>query len=75
MFKESWSSGEKEMDDILIYMMKTLKRMELASQLAHENLRTTQQKQKKWYNSKAREIELKEGDQVLLLHPDSTEKF
>ena len=32
------------MDDILTYVMKTQERMKLASQLAHKNLRTTQQK-------------------------------
>ena len=31
--------------------------------------------QEEWYDMKAREMELKEGDQVLLLLPDSTEKF
>ena len=63
------------MDDILTYVMKTRERMELPSQLAHENLRTTQQKHKEWYDRKAREMELKEGDQVFLLLPDCTEKF
>ena len=75
VFKESWSSGEKEVDDILTYVMKTWERMELASQLAHENLRTTQQKHKEWYDRKVREMELKEWGQVLLLLPDNTEKF
>ena len=75
VLKESWSSGEKEMDDILTYVMKTRERMELASELAHENLKMTQQKCKQWYDRKAREMELKEGDQVLLLLPDSTKKF
>ena len=59
VLKKSWSSAEKEMDHILTYMVKTRKRMELASRLAHENLRTTQQKQKEWYDRKAREMELK----------------
>ena len=36
VLKERWSSGEKEMDDILTYMIKTQVRMELATQLAHE---------------------------------------
>ena len=31
VLKESWSSDEKEMDDILTYVMKTRERMELAS--------------------------------------------
>ena len=75
LLKESWSSGEKEMDDILTYVIKTRKRMGLASRQAHKNLRMTQQKHKEWYNRKAREIELKEGDQVLLLLLDSTKKF
>ena len=75
LLKETWGSGEKEMDDILTYVMKTRKKMGLASRLAHKNLRMIQQKHKKWYNRKAREMELKEGDQVLLLFPDSTKKF
>ena len=51
----SWSIDEKEMNDILTYMMKIRKRIELASQLGHENLRMTQQKLKEWYDRKARE--------------------
>ena len=31
VLKESWSSGEKEMDDILTYVMKTRERMKLPS--------------------------------------------
>ena len=46
VLKESWSSGEKEMDDILTYVMKTQERMELASQVARENSKATQQKYK-----------------------------
>ena len=31
VLNESWSSGEKEMDDILTYVMKSRQRMELAN--------------------------------------------
>ena len=74
VLKKRWNSGQKEMDDILIYVMKTQERMELVSQLAHKNLRTTKQKHKEWYDRKAR-MEMREGHQVLLLLPDCTKKF
>ena len=75
LLKERWSSGQKEMNNIRTYVMKTQERMEVVSQLAHKNLRTTKPKHKEWYDRKAREMEMREGHQVLLLLPDCTKKF
>ena len=41
----------------------------------HEHLQKAQEKQKTWYDQKARELKLSKGEQVLLLLPDSTQKF
>lgn len=49
--------------------------MQLAKDLVHKHLLQAQEKQKSWYDRKAREMKLSEGDQVLLLLPDSTQKF
>ena len=49
--------------------------MKEMSDLVKENLEKAQQKQKEWYDQKARDIEYQEGEQVLLLLPDNTHKF
>ena len=51
--------------------------MKNAQQLVQEHLRQDQQKQKKWYDRKAREMKIELGDQVLLLllDKDSQKKF
>ena len=51
--------------------------MKNAQQLVQEHLRQDEQKQKKWYDRKAREMKIEVGDQVLLLllDKDSQKKF
>ena len=50
-------------------------KLRIVTELAHQNLGKAQEKQKQWYDKKARNRELKEGQQVLLpssqktLHP------
>ena len=40
-----------------------------------ENMKGAQVKQKEWYDKKARELQIKEGDQVVSLFPTRTEKL
>ena len=48
--------------------------MQLAKDIVHKHLQQAQLKQKSWYDQ-VRELKLSEGEQVLLLLPDSTKKF
>ena len=69
MLKEEWTQTET---DVLSFIMKVKKQMELAREVVEKNARSTQVKQK---DRKAREMDLKSGDKVLLLLPSSTKKF
>ncbi len=43
--------------------------------MVEENAKTIQAKQKEYYDRKTKEMDLKAGDKVLLLLPNSTRKF
>ena len=75
MLKEEWTQDTKTETDVLSFIMKVKKRMELAREVVEKNARSTQVKQKEYYDRKAREMDLKSGDKVLLLLPSSTKKF
>ena len=75
VLKESWLPGADEMNDVAEYVMRVRQRMEDAQDLVYRNLEQMQIKQKQWYDKQARELQLKVGDQVLLLLPDDTRKF
>lgn len=49
--------------------------MEEAKEVVEENARRAQVKQKEYYDQKARELNLKPGDRVLLLLPSRAKKF
>ena len=49
--------------------------MEEAKEVVEENARRAQEKQKEYYDQKARELNLKPGDRVLLLLPSRAKKF
>ena len=49
--------------------------MEEAHEIAQQNWKKAQIKQKQWYDQHAREKSYIPGDQVLLLLPDNTQKF
>ena len=68
------TSGQ-EGEDVAIYLTKRHDRMNLATEEVHKRMQQAQTHQKRWYDSKAREMKLKAGDQVLLMLPDSTRKF
>lgn len=48
--------------------------MELAKEIVEQNAKSAKERQKEYYDQKAREINLQEGDNVLLLLPSSTKK-
>ena len=66
VLKESWLPGADEMNDVAEYVMRVRQQMEDAHDLVYQNLEQMQIKQKQWYEKRARELQLKVGDQVLL---------
>ena len=73
--KEQWIPSEETKEAVATYGTRLHKRMLDARQIVREHLKQEQQKQKTWHDKKGRELNLKEGDQVLLLLPDSSAKF
>ena len=50
-------------------------RIATAKELVEQNLKLAQKKQKKWYDKRARDLVLQEGEKVLLLLPTRSEKL
>ena len=61
--------------DVLSFILQVRDRMEISRAIVEENSRLAQQKQKEYYDRRARQIEFKPGDKVLLMLPSSTKKF
>ena len=61
------------------YITQLHKLMQSAKDIVQEHLQQAQEKQKTWYDQKAREMKLVEGEQVLHVHvlllPNSSQKF
>lgn len=75
VLKEEWTHDPDTETDVLLYIMEVRDRMEIAREIVEENARTAQQKQKEYYDKKVKEVNLQEGDKVLLLIPSSSKKF
>jgi hypothetical protein len=75
VLKESWTPIAQEPNDIAEYVSKIQMKMRDVNETVQENLRKAQNKQKCWYDKRARMRELSAGEQVLLLLPDSTSMF
>ena len=63
------------MKSIYEYVINLRQRLQDTCDLAHENLRKAQIRQKKYYDCKAKERYLRRGDQVLLLLPTDENKL
>ena len=75
VLQEEWIQNQEAETDILTYITNIRDRMGEAKEVVEENARRAQVKQKEYYNQKARELNLKPGDRVLLLLPSRTKKF
>ena len=77
MLREEWLQKPGTDTDILNYVSNVRNQMETAKEIVEDNAKATQAKQKAYYDQKAREMNLRPGDKVLLLlHvPSSTKKF
>uniref|UniRef100_A0A1X7TVH1 Reverse transcriptase domain-containing protein n=1 Tax=Amphimedon queenslandica TaxID=400682 RepID=A0A1X7TVH1_AMPQE len=75
VLKESWETKEDHAEDIVTYVTEMRSRLEEMSELARENLKRSQGKQKVWYDRKARDRKFGPGDKVLVMQPSSTHKL
>ena len=75
VMKDGWEEKENTGQDILTYVIEMRERLATMTELAQENLGKAQRRQKQWYDRKARNRELKEGQQVLVLLPTSQKKL
>ena len=59
ILKEQWSKAEEPVDDILTYVTKVRERMEAAREIVIQNMKKSQNKQKEWYDLKARDMKMR----------------
>ena len=75
VLKEEWIHSPEAELDILSFVMDIKERMQLAKEVVDNNVKEVKAKQKEYYDRKAKEVEFKAGDKVLLLLPSSSKKF
>uniref|UniRef100_A0A669D272 Gypsy retrotransposon integrase-like protein 1 n=1 Tax=Oreochromis niloticus TaxID=8128 RepID=A0A669D272_ORENI len=75
LLKEQWENPEPDGDNVIAYVLKMRERLEQMSMLAQQNMKMAQNKQKTWYDKKARERTFQPGQQVLLLLPTTDSKL
>ena len=75
ILKDQWIATQPEENDITSFVLSVCQCMEEAHEIAQQNWKKAQLKQKQWYDHHAREKSYIPGNQVLLLLPDSTQKF
>eukprot|EP00795_Rhopilema_esculentum_P005569 gene5569-9573_t len=75
ILKETWESNEKVPEDVVSYVLKMRENLSKMMEIVQENLSTAQRKQKTWYDKKSRVRIFKEGDEVFVLLPTSTNKL
>ena len=75
VLKETWEAGQKSEESVVSYVMSTQQKLKEMAECVKENMLEKQDKQKQWYDVKARLREFKAGDPVLVLLPTSTNKL
>uniref|UniRef100_A0A669EUZ0 Gypsy retrotransposon integrase-like protein 1 n=1 Tax=Oreochromis niloticus TaxID=8128 RepID=A0A669EUZ0_ORENI len=75
LLKEQWENPEPDGDNVIAYVLKMRERLEQMTILAQQNMKVAQNKQKTWYDKKARERTFQPGQQVLLLLPTTDSKL
>ena len=71
VIKESWVSNDEDDRNLLQHVIDVRTRMVQSVEMAHENLKDSQKNMKSWYDQKARDKAFVEGDEVLVLLPES----
>ena len=75
ILKESWETSPKSSESVVSYILCIQERLAKLRNIVKENLEDAQQVQKSWYDRHARNRELQEGEQVLVLLPTSNKKL
>ena len=75
ILREKWEAGKQSDESVVSYVLSVREKIEKMKDIVHENLTTAQDRQKKWYDKRAREREFKMGDQVLVMLPTETNKL
>ena len=73
--KESWETSPKSSESVVSYILCIQERLAKLWNIVKENLEDAPQVQKSWYNCHARNRELQEGEQILVLLPTSNNKL
>ena len=73
--RETWEGNESQDESVVSYVLSTREKLKQMVDCVHENLTKQQDRQKRWYDAKARMREIKPGDLVLVLLPTSTNKL
>jgi transposase InsO family protein len=75
LLKESWSDETSDDQNVVEYVLQMRQRLQEMTELVRENLETTQEKMKTWYDANARGKSFDVGEEVLLLLPTTTNKL
>ncbi|KAL4008478.1 hypothetical protein ACER0C_002330 [Sarotherodon galilaeus] len=75
LLTEQWKNPQPDGDNVIAYVLKMRERLEQMTILAQQNMKVAQNKQKTWYDKKARERTFQPGQQVLLLLPTTDSKL
>ncbi|KAL1264151.1 hypothetical protein QQF64_004506 [Cirrhinus molitorella] len=76
ILRASWEQKDKPpKHNILSYVLQMREKLRQATDMAQANLQQSQEKQKTWYDKKARLRVFRPGDQVLLLLPTTDNKL
>ena len=75
VLKESFEEPTEDLECVTSYLLRTRDTLRHISELAQENLKAAQTKQKLWYDKGARVKEFQQGQHVLVLLPSSTSKL
>ncbi|KAI2657313.1 Retrovirus-related Pol polyprotein from transposon 17.6 [Labeo rohita] len=75
MLKEEWTAEKPAQCSIASYILQIRDKLKNFRTLTKDNLLAAQQRQKVWYDTHARETDLKPGQKVLVLLPSGTSKL
>ena len=65
ILRETWEGNESQDESVVSYVLSTREKLKQMVDCVHENLTKQQDRQKRWYDAKARMREFKPGDLVL----------
>ena len=75
ILKESWVASERADESVVSHILDMREKLSKMQAIVQDNLKGSQQWQKRWYDKSARHREFQQGDQVLVLLPTSTNKL